>query len=237
MKLTDDKKKLLVVHLPDTRGVEISPYGKGNLKLGSNVYTYSKVAGRYEGSCPGSTDECEAICYAKRISGPVLDQYKRNMSPDVPPIPDECTLLRIHVSGDFDSVAYIRSWFCRLVNRPDVTCWAYTRSWRVPELLPTLEDLRCLPNVQLFASMDISTPELPPDGWRVAWIDGDPRAGEPTGIMAHPDVSLWRTMELKRTAAGTKTLICPEETKEVRDCDECGFCFRGQRNDVTFLRH
>jgi hypothetical protein len=241
MKLTDDKKKNLLVFLPDTRGVEISPYGQGNLKLGPTVYTYSRVAGQFasHGTCPGSTPECEDICYAKRIVGPVHDNYVKNsLTSDVPAIPGDCELLRIHVSGDFDSLAYIMNWHLRLLNRPEVTAWAYTRSWRVPELLPALEILRGLDNLQLFASMDISAPEMPPAGWRIAWIDGDPRAGTPTAIEAHSEAAeAFKGVTIFRTATGTKTLICPEETKSVANCEECKYCFDGLRNDVTFLRH
>lgn len=240
MKLTHD----LVVYLPDTRAVVISPYGKGNLKLGQGVYTYSRVAGNpwlpgntSFGTCPGSTPECEMICYAKRITGVVYDQYVKNsIASEVPPIPEDAKLIRIHVSGDFDSILYIVNWHLRLLNRPDVTVWAYTRSWRVPELLPALELFRTLPNLQLFASMDVSAKEMPPAGWRIAWIDGDPRAGVPVGLEAHSPAS-WHGFQLLRTETDTKTLICPEETKSVANCEECGYCFDGKRNDVTFLRH
>lgn len=256
-------KKPLEVFLPDTRGVEISRYGYGNLKIGLGVFTYSRLAGSpaqnsyhahggriVQGTCPGSTDECEAICYAKRIEGPVRDIYVINSERnDVPPIPEPCKILRIHVSGDFDSAAYIRNWIQRLTERPDVTAWAYTRSWRVKQLLPFLEELRALPNMQLFASMDESHTDVPPEGWRRAWIDGDPRAGQPWSVAAHTLVKLgeegpgWAATDIigqarnQRTFDGAMSLICPEETKHKQNCLECGYCFEGKRNDVTFLRH
>jgi hypothetical protein len=270
--------KPLIVYLPDTRGVEISRYGRGNLKLGASVYTYSRPAGdkwrgiidssagrlktkQDWGTCPGSTDECEKICYAKRIGGPVWDVYKRNAFDDVPPIPDDCTLLRLHVSGDFDTVAYIENWIARLLERttmrfaleenfslhngpqgaapvvrtlPPVMCWTYTRSWRVPELLPALERLRALPNVQLFASLD-STSELPPAGWRRAWIDGDLRLANFDGVQwtygPHP------ASDNQLGPDGIMSYVCPEETGRKPDCESCRYCFEGQHNDVTFLKH
>ncbi len=237
MKLTEGT----VVYLPDMRDVTVSRYGKGNVKIGPDVFTYSRIAGRYEllGTCPGSTPECEEICYAKRIRGDVKAKYYENSYSEVPPIPEEARLLRIHVSGDFDSPLYIGNWFERLRVRADVTAWAYTRSWRVPSLLSSLEHLRSLPNVQLFASMDVSAEDMPPPGWRIAWIDGDPRAGRVHGTAAHevPSVRRFAEFELQYTASNTKALICPEETKSVKDCQECGFCFDGKRNDVIFLRH
>lgn len=262
--------KPLIVYIPDTRGVLQSRYGKGNLKIGLGVYTYSRLPGRpgrpalgaggsspierdvanfpvrgltYAGTCPGSTPECESICYAARPvteAGPVLEMWRKNsVTSEVPPIPEDATLIRLHVSGDFDSVTYIENWITRLTERPDVTCWGYTRSWRVADLLPALERLRALPNVQLFASMDVSTPTLPPDGWRRAWIDGDLRGGTPLKIQAHTDFAVQdiERFALLETGDHVKSLICPEETKVVPNCQECGFCFKGQRNDVTFLKH
>lgn len=221
----------VTLHLPDQRGVEISPFGRGNVKIGPSVYTYSRVAGRgtFLGTCPGSTDECEAICYAKRIQGPVLEQYVKNsQTADVPPIPRECRLLRIHVSGDFDSPEYVYNWLDRLEARPDVTAWTYTRSWRVPSILPALEDLRKLPNIQVFASMDTSTEELPPPGWRIAWIEGDERlipTRSPHHFVTGYDDEGW------------VGYVCPEETGRKENCEKCRYCFDGKKHDVVFLRH
>ena len=271
--------KPLTIYLPDTRGVVLSRYGRGNLKIGPSVYTYSRLPGRpdrwalgtrssipitaeteihshaeasWRGTCPGSTSGCERICYSARPvaeMGPVATMWLGNsLRSDVPPIPEDCRLLRIHVSGDFDTVEYIENWIVRLEEHAarlpvhalePFKAWAYTRSWRVPHLLPALERLRALPHVQLFASMDKSHADEPPVGWRRAWIDGDQRAGTPLTIRAHTELAqaFIDDFECLRTADGTKSLICPEETKAVSTCEECGFCFAGPRNDVTFLEH
>jgi hypothetical protein len=252
--------KPLVVFIPDTRGVLVEKrYGKGNLKIGMNVYSYSRLPGLPNraalgsaspqvvmhgphintGTCPGATPECLEICYAARPvaeNGPVFEMWQRNtVTDEVPPIPEDATMLRLHVSGDFDSAEYILNWVRRLEDRPDVTCWVYTKSWRVSDLLPYLEDLRALPNVQMFASMDKSNTRLPPKGWRRAWIDGDPRAGRPLLMRAHgKDVVSKHNLI---TFDGTPTYICPEETKRRENCEQCGYCLRGERNDVTFLEH
>jgi hypothetical protein len=206
------KASPLVVYLPDTRGVAISPYGKGNAKIGPNVYTYSRLPGKDQ-TCPGATAACEAVCYAKRVDGPVRQMWRGNSAETVPPIPDDCRLLRLHISGDFTTVSYINAWYERLAARPDVTAWAYTRSWRVPHLLPALNRLRGLDNVELFASMDEDS-EAPPADWRVSWLEGDPRIG-----------------------AARASYVCPEQTGAKPNCEACRYCFDGWQNDVTFLLH
>jgi hypothetical protein len=234
--------QLLTVYLPDTRGVVLSPFGMGNLKIGVGVHTYSRVPGRgsFIGTCPGSTPECEDICYAKRVTqeaGPVYWQWVKNSETEGVPteLPPNCRLLRLHIGGDFTTVEYIDGWTRLISLYPEVKAWAYTRSWRVPDLLPALERLRALPNVQLFASMDASTPELPPEGWRRAWIDGDPRAGIPLLMRAHGAEAISQHNTV--TFDGRRSYVCPEETHRKANCESCGYCFRGQRNDVTFLRH
>jgi hypothetical protein len=300
----------LVVHLPDTRGVVLSPFGHGNLKIGPGVFTYSKLPGSpteppiglaartlpdlmrdegLRGTCPGSTPECRAICYAVRPvaeQGPVFDMWRGNTitGDDVPEIPASAVLLRAHISGDFDTRAYIENWTARLKARPEVTFWAYTKSWRVPELRPALERLRALPNVQLFASMDPSAKDDPnlepccavcggpasdpfhdvrcPDDagyhdfrhatpWRRAWIwrTFDKAVEGPFGMEhrlvsqpgAEPLVVDGENMGITHNhvviADMTPSYVCPEETGRKKNCVECGYCFEGQKHDVTFLEH
>lgn len=261
------KSQPLVVYLPDTRDVTVSRYGIGNLKLGFGVFTYSRLAGDAQGTCPGSTDECEDICYAKRIRGPVADVYVLNSGTDnVPAIPLECKVLRLHVSGDFDSVEYINNWIAQLRLRPDVTAWAYTRSWRVPRLLLALEQLRALPNMQLFASMDASTQDLPPVGWRRAWIwrdiptnrwpmenrlklptctvcndtgeyDGEYGPRSCMSCLVGARSDRMHNLTAVLTTSVTPSYVCPEETGRKANCLACGYCFEGRKHDVVFLEH
>ena len=129
------------VYLPDERDVKIARYGMGNRKLGASVFTFSRTPGAnvYLGTCPGETTWCSDRCYAKRIEGPVREVHRLNSgTAEVSPIPAAAKLLRIHVSGDFDTIPYINAWRERLLERPDVRAWAYTRSFRVPKLVPAL---------------------------------------------------------------------------------------------------
>lgn len=272
----------LTVYLPDTRGVHFSRYGSGNAKLGFGMFTYSRLPGRPSkpalgsgivrnlvpgtasalnvprGTCPGASDECQAICFAAHPvaeNGPVAALWATNSRVnDVPEIPADCQILRLHVSGDFDSVEYVENWIARLTERPDVIAFAYTRSWRVEALLPALERLRALPNVELFASMDASVPELPPVGWRRAWIlRTEARPGFPIesrltlhrtaihdGVEETPGGPIEKTRlgDLMTTALdGVPSYVCPEETGRKKNCVDCGYCFLGRKHDVTFLEH
>lgn len=245
-------KQALTVYLSDTRGVTISRWGRGNTKLGMDgVYTYSRLPGRPDGffeplaqrkgfepgtstgTCPGSSSGCESICYAKRVinTPPVWDVWWANseterLPGDEDPLPDDAKLVRIHVSGDFSSIEYTEDWIALAKSRPEVDFFGYTRSWRVPELLESLERFRALPNVQLFASMDASIEELPPQGWRRAWIEGDSRAQIESDKVVNNHV-----------ADGIAAIICPEETGRKANCQECNYCIKGQKNDLVFLVH
>ena len=97
-------------------------------------------------SCPGKTKGCSRDCYAASmmlVYPAVAVKYKRNRrfanSPKfvdymIEHIPKDCQF-RIHVSGDFFSVEYIQKWIQIVASRQDVTFYAYTRSWRIPDLL------------------------------------------------------------------------------------------------------
>lgn len=217
----------MTTHLVEDRRAGVSPWGCGNSKLGPGVYTYSKPAGRAR-SCPGSTDYCEEVCYAKRMTSNLWlrELYTRNLwrGANLPELPADARLVRGHVSGDFDSHDYVCSWIDLSRWRPEVLFWFYTRSWRVPELLPRLEDLRACPNVQLWASMDPES-ELPPEGWRRAWLDGDLRIGHLVAKRAY------------RVLGEVVAPACPEETGEKANCVDCLYCFATQEGDLVFLEH
>lgn len=194
---------------------------KGNAKTGRSIVTVSRTPGD---TCPGASDWCNALladgaCYAKKAFTQYTqtrNQWSVNASVnEAPAMPARKRNgaqinLRIHVSGDFDTVEYIESWIAALAERPDITAWAYTRSWRVEALVDALEALRALPNMQLFASLDPTIEEMPPVGWRIAAIEGDGRVVGP---------------------------ICMEQTGAKADCASCGYCFKGQRNNVIFKAH
>jgi len=190
----------------------------GNRKVG-RVYTFSLPTLE---SCPGASDWCRTHCYAHRYEKfrpNVREAYARNwrisQKPDVlvnhvlNALPLFAGHMRIHVAGDFFSKGYIEAWklICQL--RPHTQFWAYTRSWVIPELRDALEELRALPNLELFASVDADMPN-PPENWRAAYIQTDPRA---SGI------------------------TCPHQEDKVASCLDCGYCFRKGKGDVIFKPH
>ena len=192
--------------------------GEGNTKVGL-VPTFSLPA-RF--TCPGASAWCLKHCYAWKLEllRPAIRRaYSRNLllSWDaerfvrvmLDKLPSAVPLVRIHVGGDFYHAAYADAWLriCRAM--PRTRFWGYTRSWAVPDLLPSLETLRALPNLQLFASVDAGMP-TPPPGWRVAWVQGDPRA---------------------------KGLLCRHQQGQAQSCLDCGHCFSRSGMDVIFRIH
>lgn len=178
---------------------------KGNTKLGK-LGVINRQAGT---TCPGASQACELFCYAKKGNFLRFGLQKRygestlNIPAKLP------AAVRIHASGDFDTVEYIEFWIERVQLSPGTKFWAYTRSWDVPSLLPSLEVLRAQPNVQLFASTDSSMP-TPPENWRVAYVETDTRF---TGME------------------------CLEQNGKMPDCKACGYCFRKPKGNVKFLMH
>jgi hypothetical protein len=180
------------------------------------VYNFNQPA---FSTCPGHSQWCRDHCYADKGFFPLLRNRHReaqrsahqsnSLISEIQDLPTG-SWIRAHAAGDFDTIGYIHKWKRAAQLRPDMRFWAYTRSWRIQALLPALEELRQLPNFELFASTDPTIEERPPEGWRVAWIDGDPRA---------------------------RGLVCPEQTGKMSDCADCGFCVIAERGDLILLPH
>jgi len=192
--------------------------GEGNAKVG-DVFTFSLPS---RVTCPGASEWCLKHCYAHRyerlrpacrrayqrnlILAQRTDGFVRVMTGIVPRI---IPSMRIHVGGDFYSAQYCQAWFRICSALPHTKFWAYTRSCVVPRLLPALEKLRALPNVELFASIDPTMP-LPSKDWRIAFIETDERANGP---------------------------LCAEQTGQHDSCLACGYCFRTTKGNVVFRVH
>jgi len=192
--------------------------GLGNSKVGQ-VWTFSLPSFV---TCPGASPWCRKHCYAwrlERLRPACRHAYVRNLALSLEPerfvthvlasLPEEAPLVRIHVGGDYYGPEYAEAWRSICAARPNTQFWSYSRSWLVPTLQSGLEQLRRLPNLELLASTDPDMP-LPPDGWRTAFIEIDPRAD------------------------GTP---CRHQQREVESCLECGYCFREREGNVVFKVH
>lgn len=239
MSRTNTSVETLTVHLVEDRRAVISRWGLGNSKLGERVYTFSRLPGKPGGSytdsgtCPGMTAACGSVCYAKNMftnKNALLDQFYRNtIDPDLSGLPEDAEIVRIHVSGDFDSVDYIESWIELVRERPEVRFFGYTRSWALQDLYGSLIELRDEPNVQLFASVDEDhdpedIAEMANEGWRLSWMGTDM-------------VPSWNDRRTFETPADSRAIICLEATGQQDNCQECGYCIVGQRGDVVFPIH
>jgi hypothetical protein len=175
-------------------------------------------------TCPGKSNFCQG-CYAQKgfFQMPRLkstyaqnrevtqgDTFIDTMIGHIQQATRKVKVFRIHVSGDFYSATYTRKWIAIVQALPDVQFYAYTRSWRVASIRPTLEELHALPNIQLFASMDVTIIEPAPEARRVATIEPEGR---------------------------DRGMKCLEQVGKAADCQACGYCFRKTRGNVVFQIH
>ncbi len=160
-------------------------FTKGNTKLGKGIWAFSLPRVK---TCPGMSPWCSKNCYMdklEKVYSRILPMYERNLAASKKPsfVTDAIAELRrhgqrgqktvrVHVDGDFYSVPYIEKW-TEIVKSLAPEGWkfyAYTKSWRVPKLLPALNELRKQPNMVMRASTDEST-DKPPAGWMEAGIE------------------------------------------------------------------
>lgn len=131
-------------------------FGKGNAKLGPNVYTFSLPSGY---SCPNAL---ECLSKADRATGKIQDglhtrfrcfsasqealygnvrrqrwanfEALKGLSVGdmrdkiLLSIPAKATMVRIHVGGDFFSQDYFDAWILVAKSLPHITFYAYTKS-------------------------------------------------------------------------------------------------------------
>jgi Gene product 88 len=209
----------------------------GNSKLGPAIWSWSLPAVL---TCPGRSDDCEAVCYARRghFTSPVVgDRLARNlafsMTPEFAPTltaeikPFDLPTVRIHVSGDFYDAAYAAAWLGIVKQCRRTRFYADTRSWRHQPVLPALGELGMLKHFKLWLSADSDTglpPALP--GSRVAWLvtaEGEEPPREANLV--------FRTRRLRRRPALRLNLVvvCGTETgaaKADTTCSGCQRCWR-----------
>jgi hypothetical protein len=199
-------------------------------------------------SCPGQTSVCEAICYAGQIekqyvgvrnllshnwqivtnstqdetvsllegmlSEFLADCTKRNVAPK----------FRIHWDGDFFSADYTIAWARAIRSFPQITFWAYTRSFQFVQHLSGLD------NLTLYLSADKANVKNASETLRAfPWVKWSFLADTMT-----------EGKEINKGIIGKPGASCPEITKQiplitgkVGACISCNLCPSG-RADIVF---
>ena len=206
---------------------------QGNAKLGEGIYTFSLPA---VATCPGASPSCRKECYALRgrflflrrayqryLAASQEEGFSARMVGEIRRRWAGC--VRIHVSGDFYSAAYVRKWAAVARACPGTRFFAYTRSWRRADIAGALEELSGCPNVRLWYSCDrdTGTPAHVPRRVKLAWMQ--------TGADDIPPRAdlVFRVHRLRRTVAKrvALALVCPVEngaTGHRTDCGRCRLC-------------
>jgi hypothetical protein len=133
-------------------------------------------------------------------------------------------ILRIHVSGDFFSIPYIRAWVrvARACRR--VTFLFYTRSWRVPALAPHLVELASLPNVYAWWSEDRDSGRCDLPVGRRCYLCID--QGDEDAVPPDVDLVFRDDTRIPRKWIGS-VWVCPKEqgVEHGLTCSTCRRCF------------
>lgn len=214
----------------------------GNTKLGG-VHAFSLPV---HFTCPGETAVCAAECYAKQgffkmsnVKASHIANWDASKKDDfVTKMVTEIraqgvTVLRIHVSGDFYSTAYVLMWVEIAKQCPNVEFYAYTRSWRISDMLPSLIAFSELQNVHLWWSIDADTVSIdgrPPVQARVRVAYMEVEHGEP--IPDYTDL-VFRVKRDTLAKFVDGKLVCPAENGmkynpvfKKMTCKKCGLCLK-----------
>lgn len=208
----------------------------GNQKLSAGVWHFDLPAVT---TCPGRSSVCENRCYANRgrfafpqVRERLAWNYAQSKRADFAGrLADELyrkgvILMRWHVSGDFYARGYASKALTVMEMSAHCTFWAYTRSWRVPAIVPVVREMSALPNCRVWLSADSETGYPPdvPDGGRVAWMQTD----EVDGCEDADLVFLDRPLRKLDLPLGN---VCPAETPLGKTrgttCATCQKCWTG----------
>jgi hypothetical protein len=208
---------------------------QGNGKLGEGIHTWSLPA---IATCPGRSTVCESVCYATqsyyRFDG-VIERlawaYQQSLRDDfatrmVAEIKRKgCIVIRVHVSGDHYSKQYAEKWLQIMRSCPKPRYYWYSRSWRIPEIAPVLEQMAQLKCCRAWYSIDSETgvPSHVPVGVRLAYLQT--QEGE------QPELTdlMFRVRRLRREKKRVGLpMICPHETVQGKGttCGSCQHCFK-----------
>lgn len=166
-------------------------------------------------TCPGKTALCEGVCYSRWIYAyrtnvrmswdrsydiARMSSFRQVMTAALGLLSEG--ILRIHVSGDFFDRWYAEDWIEALRANTHIKPFAFTRSWRDPEILKALSKY----------------------GWP-KWLHGSTDAETgllPAGIR-EATMSETKKRQVKEGLVMAPKLVCPEQMGH-GTCTSCGRC-------------
>ncbi len=220
-------RKAILESYQDLHPIKSDYYGleRGNRKTGTNnskgqtalVWNLPPVV-----TCPGATN-CANYCYNADTRNDIFPierwcsnlYWVRDRQEDaIKKINAQIRsvtqpVIRLHSSGDFFSNDYIEMWKKIATENREAIFWGYTRSWRIPELINSLEQLRLENNVWLYASLEEN--DIPPKGWAFCKVG---------------------TKEYHEGLFN-----CPEQYLGGPNCLSCGVCFSDDIKNIYFVMH
>jgi hypothetical protein len=206
----------------------------GNGKLGRAIHVWSIPAVE---TCPGSTAVCRGVCYAlqhrfrfasvrRRLDWnwrqSRRDDFVDRMSGEIRA--SGVLVLRLHVAGDFYDAQYAQKWLTIVKRSPRVRFFAFTRSWRIPALVPVLKELAACRAMRLWLSTDdeTGTPSAELKDARVTYLQT-----APSSLPAEADL-VFRVRRLRQLPA--LPIVCEQETSLGKQlgvtCGSCKRCFQ-----------
>jgi len=221
-----------------------------NYKLG-NIWNISlpavETCGGLSAACAGPDGKCYVLKIYKRRPTVlkahqntyvgILEALENGEELELPTKVKDGDVFRLHVAGDFFDSAYVYAWMRLMTNNPNIQFFAYTRSWRMPEMVSSLHALAALPNMELLLSVDRDTGYPNADDWygfRTAFMmvtDDDANLVQPDTHVVFRDN---RHVILKQVNGN---LVCPTENGITKTtCEKCKWCFKANPNKTALNR-
>lgn len=186
-------------------------------------------------ACPGRSSICERFCYClhgrfatRRVKRRLEWCYRQALSPDfVPRMIEEVRhrgvlVFRWHVAGDIFSPSYAEKMLEVMRACDKVRYYLYSRSYRIPTILPLLAQMAALPQCQVWFSCDAETgePETVPAGVKLCYMQH-----ASTAIPVKSEL-VFRTRNMRKQPKVSLPMVCPQEDDKDVTCGSCQYCFR-----------
>ena len=215
-----------------------------NSKLG-NIWNISlpavETCGGLSAACAGPDGKCYVLKIYKRRPN-VLKAHQNNYvgilealdngeELELPTKVKDGDVFRLHVAGDFFDSAYVYAWLRLMINNPNIQFFAYTRSWRMAEMVAPLHELAELPNMTFLLSVDRDTGYPNADDWngfRTAFMMVD----DDDAYLVEPDTHVvFRDNRYAILKQVNGNLVCPTENGITKTtCEKCKWCFKDNPN-------